>query len=103
MHGVLITFVTAVPADQLSEPFHAFADGLRGVDGFVSKAWLHDGSTVGGFYVFRDEQSADAYLDSPMVADLQANESFSDFAVRRFGVLDDLSARTGVTARTGAS
>lgn len=100
MHGVLIPFVTAGAADQLSEPFSAFADGLQSVDGFVSKAWLHDGSIVGGFYVVRDEQSADAYLDSPMVADLQADESFSDFAVRRFAVLDDLSARTGVTVPT---
>jgi hypothetical protein len=103
MHSVLITFVSDVPVDQLSAPFSAFADGLQGVDGFVSKAWLQDGSTVGGFYVFRDEASADAYLGSPMVAELQANESFSDFAVRRFTVLDDLSARTGVAATTGAA
>lgn len=103
MHGVLITFASSVPVDQLSEPFHAYADGLQGVDGLVSKAWLDDESTVGGFHVFRDEAAADAYLSSDMVAELQANEAFSDFAVRRFNVLDDLSARTGVVATTGAT
>ncbi len=103
MHGILVTFSSAAPLDQLAEPFRAFADGLQDVDGFVSKAWLNDGSVVGGFYVFRDASSADAYLEGPMVADLRTNESFSDFAVRRFTVLDHLSERTGVAALPATS
>lgn len=103
MHGILITFESDVPLDQLGEPFSQFADGLLTMNGFVSKAWLNDGTTVGGFYVFEDEGSAQSYLQSDMVAELQATPGFHDFAVRQFAVIDDLSARTGVAAAVSGS
>lgn len=102
MHAVHITFHSAVPGDQLLAPFTDFARALSDVPGFVSKAWLSSGDRLGGFYVFADAAAAEAYLASPMVADLQATEGFSDFQVSMFAVLDDLSALTGVTAPASA-
>ena len=101
MHAVHITFHSTTPADDLVAPFTDFAAALQHVPGFVSKAWLALDDRLGGFYVFTDEASAQAYLASPMVADLQATDGFSDFEVTTFAVIDDLSAMTGV-APSGA-
>lgn len=99
MHGILITFSTATPTIDLKDPFTEFANELEKIDGFISKAWLQESaSVVGGFYLFRDPESADAYLASDMVAGLQGNAAFSDFQVRRFDILDELSAITGIHA-----
>ena len=96
MYGMLITFRTSIPLDQLGEPFGEYAQALRTIPGLVSKAWLHDDDTVGGFHLFEDEPSAQAYLTSELATGLRANEAFDDFEVRGFEVLDELSAVTGV-------
>ena len=97
MHAVIITFNTSVPPESLEEPFRNFAEALLEVDGFVSKVWLNDGETFGGSYVFEDEEAANAYLNSDLVAGLTANEAFQNIEVRTFAVIDELTA---VTART---
>lgn len=98
MHAVIITFRSTIPLDQLAEPFADFARALTGIDGFVSKTWLNEGETLGGSYVFETEAAARAYLDSPMVAELTATEGFSDFEVRTFSVVDELTSLTTPTA-----
>lgn len=103
MNGIFITFTTSIPLADLEAPFVEFANGLQEIDGLISKAWLQETDTkVGGFYLFTSEAAADAYLATPMVAGLQANPGFSDFEVRRFGVLAELSAMTGITAPAAA-
>ncbi len=100
MHGLLITFRTTVPVDQLEQPFTDYAHALRAMPGLVSKVWLHDGDTVGGFHVFTDRQSADSYLASELATGLRATDGFDDFEVRHFDVLGELSALTGVIEAT---
>lgn len=101
MHAVLITFETTRTRSELDEPFHELAAELAHVSGLLSKAWLRNGSTYGGFHVFSDRASAESYLASPLAADLFANSAFTDFEVQHFGLLDALSARTGVGAASG--
>ena len=95
MHAVLITFTTATPVEELAEPFGQYAQALRTIDGLVSKTWIRDGDTVGGFHIFTSRDSAEAYLGSEMVAGLTGNPAFTGFAIRHFDVLDALSAVTG--------
>jgi hypothetical protein len=61
----------------------------------VAKTWIRDGSTLGGFHIFTSQEAAENYLKSEMVAGLTANPAFSDFQIRHFDVLDELSAITG--------
>jgi hypothetical protein len=96
MYGLLITFRTSIPLDQLEQPFSDYAQALRLMPGLVSKAWLHDGDTVGGFHLFDDRSSADSYLASDLASGLRATDGFDDFEVRGFDVLDELSALTGI-------
>jgi hypothetical protein len=80
--------------EQLEEPFTDFAHALVEVPGFVSKTWLNDGATVGGFYIFTDRASAENYVTSPMIGEVRENPAFSAFEVRHFAILETLSAIT---------
>ena len=95
MHSVMITFTSSVGLNELEDLFNAYADELVRQPGMLAKAWIQDGSTLGGFHLFADEASVDAYLGSELAAGLMANGWFSNFEVRKFDVLADFSARTG--------
>ena len=57
MHAVLITFTSSASLDDLKAPFTDYANALRGVEGLVSKTWIREGSTVGGFHIFTSRQA----------------------------------------------
>lgn len=95
MHAVLITFVTSASLDDLEDPFRDYAMGLRSVQGLVSKTWIRNGETLGGFHVFTREKDAERYLSSDMVAGLTSNPAFSDFEISHFDVLEEFSRITG--------
>lgn len=96
MHALLITFYATGPLDELQAPFTEYAHALRDTPGLLSKAWIRDGNNLGGFHLFIDQQSAEAYLASDLAGGLRATEGFDDFEVRGFEVLDELSALTGI-------
>lgn len=96
MHGVLITFDCAASIDDLTAPFTEYAAALQSQPGFISKAWVSTETGYGGFHIFTDRISADGYLGSELAAGLMATDGFDNFHVRHFGVLDELSAMTGV-------
>jgi hypothetical protein len=95
MHGMLITFTSTADIADLKEPFRDYANGLRSIDGLVYKTWLRDGSTLGGFHVFTSRAAAESYLASDMVAGLTGNPAFSNFEIRHWDVLEELSVING--------
>lgn len=95
MHAVFITFHSEASFDDLHEPFLDAAPAIRDVPGLISKTWVQDGATLGGFYLFTDRDAAQAYLDSEMIAETKAMPVFSDFNVQQFTVLEEHSAITG--------
>ncbi len=99
MHALIITFKSTADEKKLQAVAVEFAAMLRNVTGLSSKAWLADGATQGGFYLFADRAAAQGYLSGPLVGALRANPDFSDFTVREFAVNPELSARTGVTLK----
>jgi len=99
MHAVLITFQSAVPTDALAEPFREYAEALRSVRGLISKTWIADGATLGGFHIFESRADAETYLGGEMVAGLAANPAFTDFSINHFNVFDELSEITGTPQR----
>ncbi len=99
MHALIITFTSHIDSEEVRNVATEFADSVRDVPGLLSKAWLADGATNGGFYLFVDRASADAYAEGPLVAGLLAHPSFSDFSIRHFDVDAELSARTWLLVR----
>jgi hypothetical protein len=98
MHAVLITFHSAAALEDLRQPFLEGAKAIRDVPGLLSKTWLHDGATFGGFYLFSDADAGQAYLDGEIISATKAVPAFSAFKVEQFTVLEEFSAITrGVT------
>ncbi|MEM9042396.1 MAG: YdhR family protein [Actinomycetota bacterium] len=96
MHSVLITFTCAASPDDLEKPFREYAIALRDQPGFLSKTWIRTDIGYGGFHLFADRASADAYLRGELAAGLMATDGFDDFVVTHYDVFDELSAMTGV-------
>ena len=99
MHSVLITFQSAASTDELADPFREYAEALRSVPGLISKTWIKDGNTLGGFHVFESRAEADTYLGGAMVAGLTSNPAFTDFSIDHFDVFDELSRISGTPQR----
>jgi hypothetical protein len=95
MHAVLVTFTSAAGLDQLAGPFTDYAQAMRAVPGLISKTWLNDGATVGGFHIFSDRASAERYLNGEMFGGVRSNPAFSEFEIRHFDVIEGLSEITG--------
>ena len=68
----------------------------------MSKTWIVNGTTVGGFHVFVDDAAIDGYLAGDLWATVATNPTFGDFDIRRFGVVDALTALTSASALAGA-
>ena len=94
MHAVLITFTSSAGLSELQGPFTDYAHALRSMTGLVAKTWIRDGSTLGGFHIFTSREAADNYLSSDLAAGLTSNPAFSDFQIRHFDILEELSAIT---------
>jgi hypothetical protein len=94
MHAVLITFHSEASLDELWEPFLESAPAIRDVPGLISKSWLRQGATLGGFYLFTDGDAAQTYLDGAIISEIKAMPAFSDFRVERYDVIEAMSAVT---------
>jgi len=49
---------------------------------------------VGGIYLFADGRSLDAYLNSEIVAGIVSHPALSDFSVKQFDVMAEVSVVT---------
>jgi hypothetical protein len=87
MHALLITFTTAASLEELAESSRAYGEALLDVPGLVSKTWINEGHTLGGFYVFEHRADADAYLAGDLWATIETNPAFSGFTKSHFDVI----------------
>lgn len=98
MHAVFMTFEFSGSSGELTKAFSGFADTLNEASGLVTNTWMRDGSTIGGFHVFRTSQAAEAFLKSGRVRALAANSRVSDFYVRLFSTLTNTGASLAESA-----
>ena len=85
-----------VSTEQWRHHCQHVVDKMLSVPGLEWKLWLSNpaANSAGGIYLFRDEASASAYVNGPIIAALRANSSVRDARVRVYGVEDELSRRT---------
>lgn len=83
-------------AQQLAQP-------IADVDGLIWKVWPMNevDSEAGGFYLFENAESVQAFLEGPIVAQVVAHPDIVDINVKQFEVLDELSAITRGPLTTG--
>ena len=85
-----------IPVEDLSKAFMEVAQPIADVKGLKWKVWIHNGEekSCGGIYLFEDEASVKAYLDSEIVAGIASNPALSNLSVKVFDVLPDHSKVT---------
>jgi hypothetical protein len=101
MHAVLITFQSTAELESLIGPFTDYAHDLVTVPGLLTKTWLRDGATLGGFHLFTGRAAAESYLNGTKVAGITANPAFGEFRIQHYTVLDELSRITGTHRLAG--
>ena len=52
MHSMLVTFKTTASLDELAGFASDLAHAVTAVPGLISKTWVANGDTIGGFYLF---------------------------------------------------
>jgi hypothetical protein len=92
MHAVFMTFEFSGGGGELTKTFNGFADILNEASGLVTNTWMRDGSTIGGFHVFRTSQAAEGFLRSGRMRALETNPRVSNFYVRLFSTLTSTGA-----------
>lgn len=85
--------VTSAEYEQAVSPL---AEKFAAVSGLRWKIWLmNEGeSEAGGIYLFDDEASLEAFLDGPLAAAVSSHPALSDMSVKRFDVMDSITAIT---------
>ena len=102
-HAVLVTYENDAFVDQLKEhPDNiAFAKALKKVPGLISKTWINDGKTFGGFYVFTDKTSAEAYINGDLFQNGVVKDSSNrNLQIKHFAVFSKLTAMSGGSSKT---
>jgi hypothetical protein len=91
-----VNFKYSMPSEDYRQAVAPAADPIAAVDGLCWKVWIENEaeSEAGGIYLFSDAASAQAFLEGPIVAAVVSNPAFSDFSVKQFDVMDELSAVT---------
>ncbi len=72
------------------------ADQFAAVTGLRWKIWMinETESEAGGIYLFEDEASLKALLESELAAGVINHPALSDFSVKTFAVMDEITAVT---------
>ena len=98
MHAVLVTYENDTPVDQVeNHPDNIeWAKALRLVPGLISKTWINDGKTFGGFYGFTDKASAQEFISSDMFQKgVVEDPTCRNVQIKHYSVLTELTAITG--------
>jgi hypothetical protein len=80
------------------------AEHIAEVPGLVWKAWILNEARqeAGGVYLFESKEAADAFLEGPVISQLENNPSFADVRIKTFDLLTEPSAVTGLCVAAGA-
>jgi hypothetical protein len=93
---VQIRYHIQVPLENYQTAVAPLAPLIADTPGLRWKIWLLDEAAQvgGGVYLFTDQAAAQAFLDGPLVAQVQQAAILSDFHATQCGVMDELSAIT---------
>ena len=98
-----VDFKFNVPREQYESTVAPMAQQFAEVPGCSWKVWLMNEkvSEAGGIYLFTDETSVDAFKSSPLVAAVLGHPALSEFSIKQFEVMTEVSRIT--RAPLGAS
>jgi Putative mono-oxygenase ydhR len=95
-HCVHVDIDLNVSTDEWLRHCQRVVDRMLSVSGLEWKLWVASPATssAGGIYLFRDEASASAYVDGPLIAALRRNPSVRDVRIHLYVVEEEPSRQT---------
>ena len=98
MSGMLLqlNFKFNVPRADYEGAVSPLADQFAAVPGLIWKVWIiyEAESEAGGIYLFNNQASLKAYVESELAAGVINHPALSDFSVKTFAVMDEVTAIT---------
>ncbi len=91
MHALLTTYwLRGMTAEEYREIAERYAACFTEIPGLLSKLWLanDESGTYGGVYLFRDRESLEGFLASPLWETVQANLHLADVQAQEFELMD---------------
>lgn len=91
-----LNFKFNVSGAEYEQAVSPLASEFAALPGLRWKVWILNEAEqeAGGIYLFDDEASVKAYLEGPLAAQVTSHPALSDFSVKQFDVMDDLTAIT---------
>jgi hypothetical protein len=91
-----INFKFNVPREQYESTCSSLAEQFAEVPGCIWKVWLMNESATeaGGIYLFVDEAAVETFKGSPLAAGVLSHPALSDFNIKQFEVLSEVSRIT---------
>lgn len=98
MSGMLLQLnfkFNVTPADY-EGAVSPLADQVAAVPGLIWKVWIINEaeSEAGGIYLFDNEASLKAFMESDLAAGVINHPALSDFSVKTFAIMDKVTAIT---------
>jgi hypothetical protein len=84
-----INFKFSIAKAEYEEAAASLAGNFADVNGLQWKIWtLNEAENeAGGIYLFKDEASLQAFLESPLAAQVKSHPAFSDMSAKPFDVM----------------
>jgi hypothetical protein len=91
-----VNFTFNLSRAEYEEAVGPLAEAFAALDGLVWKVWVmnEEDREAGGIYLFEDDASMQAYLQGPLAAGVLSHPALSDFSVKQFEVMEDVSEVT---------
>lgn len=99
-----VNFKYNVSGDEYEQAVSPMANDFAAVAGCRWKIWLINEAEneAGGIYLFDDDASLKAFLESPLVAQVTSHPALRDFSVKQFDVMEEITAITRGPVRKAA-
>ena len=91
-----LNFKLHVSAAEYEQAVSALADQFAALEGLRWKIWMINAAEqeAGGIYLFDDAASVQAFLEGPLAALVTSHPALSNFSVKQFDVMGDLTSIT---------
>ena len=91
-----LNFNFSVSKEEYEQAVSPLADKFAEVPGLKWKVWILNGekSEAGGIYMFENQASLDEFLAGPLAKTVTSHPALSDFSVKQFGIMEDITKIT---------
>ena len=100
-----LNFRFNVSGAEYEQAVSPLADDFAAVPGLRWKVWMINEAEkeAGGIYLFDDEASVKDFLEGPLAAQVTSHPALSDFSVKQFDVMEELTTTTRGPVEAGVS